>query len=96
MSSSPYRILTTPTFERETRKLKQGNPPIIKHLERMVEVLRSDPWNRTRSHNIKQLKGVRPGEGQFRIRSGEWRLRYDITGQDVILHSFRHRREAYR
>jgi mRNA-degrading endonuclease RelE of RelBE toxin-antitoxin system len=96
MSSSPYRILATPTFERETRKLKLRNPQIIKHLERMLEILRNDPWNRTLSHNIKQLKGVRSGEGQFRIRSGEWRLRYDITGQDVILHSFRHRREAYR
>lgn len=96
MPSSPYRILTTPTFERETRKLKQRNPQIIKHLEGMVEILRIDPRNRTHSHNIKQLKGVRSGEGQFRIRSSEWRLRYDITGRYVILHSFRHRSEAYR
>ena len=89
MSSSPYRVLTTPTFEREIRKLTQRNPQIIKHFDRMIKVLRSDPWNRTRSHNIRQLKEVEPGEGQLRIRSGEWRMRYDITGQDVILHSFR-------
>ena len=91
-----YRVLTTPTFVREFRKLARKNPQAIKHLDRMMKALQVDPWNRTRTHNIKQLKGIKPGEGQFRIRSGGWRLRYDITGKEVILHYIRLRKEAYR
>ncbi|MBI4229187.1 MAG: type II toxin-antitoxin system RelE/ParE family toxin [Deltaproteobacteria bacterium] len=93
---SSYRVLTTPAFEREFRKLSRKNPAVIKHLDRMVKILENDPYNRTHSHDIKQLKDVKSEEGQFRIRSGEWRLRYDITDEDIILHSFRHRKEAYR
>ena len=91
-----YRVLTTPSFEREFKKLAGKNPGIKKHLEQTVGILESDPLNVTRSHDIKRLKDVKPGEGRFRIRKGEWRLRYDVSGRDVVLHSFRHRREAYR
>jgi mRNA-degrading endonuclease RelE of RelBE toxin-antitoxin system len=38
---------------------------------------------------------LKPGEGQWRIRWREYRLRYDIFGSEVVLHSFRHRKEAY-
>jgi len=93
---STYQVLTTPAFEREFRKLARKNPEIKKYLEQTVEILETDPQNVTRSHDIKQLKDVKPGDGQFRIRKGEWRLRYDISGRDVVLHSFRHRREAYK
>jgi mRNA-degrading endonuclease RelE of RelBE toxin-antitoxin system len=91
-----WRVLTTPSFEREFKRLNRKNPGIRKLLEQTIGILESDPLNVTRSHDIKQLKDVGPGEGQFRIRKGEWRLRYDVSGRDVILHSFRHRREAYR
>jgi mRNA-degrading endonuclease RelE of RelBE toxin-antitoxin system len=91
-----YRVLTTPSFEREFKKLIKKNPEIGKYLEQTVEILESDPQNVTRSHDIKQLKDIKPGEGQFRIRKGEWRLRYDVSGRDVVLHSFRRRMEAYR
>jgi mRNA-degrading endonuclease RelE of RelBE toxin-antitoxin system len=38
---------------------------------------------------------VKPGEGQWRIRWREYRLRYDILAGEVVLHSFRHRKESY-
>ena len=38
---------------------------------------------------------VEPGGGQWRIRSGIYRLRYDVVGRDVVLYSVNHRREAY-
>ncbi len=53
------------------------------------------PQNRTSRHQIKKLAALKQGEGQWRIRWREYRLRYDIFGRDVVLHSFRHRREAY-
>ncbi|PYV40050.1 MAG: hypothetical protein DMG06_21460 [Acidobacteria bacterium] len=55
--------------------------------------LQSDPYNRSRRHAIKKLEGVKPGEGQYRLRLGRWRFRYDIFGQEVVLHYCGLRRE---
>jgi mRNA-degrading endonuclease RelE of RelBE toxin-antitoxin system len=61
----------------------------------MISALAVDPYDRTRQHAIKKLNDVRPGEGQWRIRHGDYRLRYDIMGQDVVLHSIQPRSKAY-
>jgi mRNA-degrading endonuclease RelE of RelBE toxin-antitoxin system len=90
-----FRVLTTPAFEREFRKIASGNPALAAALDELIKILQEDPYNRTRRHAIKKLAGVKPGEGQWRIRWREYRLRYDIFGNEVVLHSFRHRREAY-
>jgi mRNA-degrading endonuclease RelE of RelBE toxin-antitoxin system len=42
------------------------------------------------------LVDVPAGEGQFRVRVGDYRLRYDVVGDDVILHSMRPRSSSYR
>jgi mRNA-degrading endonuclease RelE of RelBE toxin-antitoxin system len=60
-----------------------------------MATLTEDPHNRSGRHSIKKLAGLKPGEGQWRIRWREYRLRYDIFETDVVLHSFRHRKEAY-
>ncbi len=67
----------------------------MRALEDLCAVLRDDPQNRSGRHNIKKLAGLKPGEGQWRIRWRDYRLRYDIFREKIILHSFRHRREAY-
>jgi mRNA-degrading endonuclease RelE of RelBE toxin-antitoxin system len=90
-----FRVLTTPSFEREFRKSSQGNPTLVQALEELLGILRHDPHNRTGQHKIKKLAGLKAGEGQWRIRWREYRLRYDIFGNEVVLHSFRHRRDAY-
>jgi mRNA-degrading endonuclease RelE of RelBE toxin-antitoxin system len=90
-----HRVLTTPAFERDFRKASKGNPALVGALEQLLGVLRNDPHNRSGKHNIKKLVGPKAGEGQWRIRWRDYRLRYDIFGQEVVLHSFRHRREAY-
>lgn len=90
-----FRVLTSPAFEREFRKIAKGNPSLIDAFEELIAILRDDPYNRTATHNIKKLVALKSGEGQWRIRWREYRLRYDILGRDVILHSFRHRRDAY-
>jgi mRNA-degrading endonuclease RelE of RelBE toxin-antitoxin system len=90
-----YSVLTTPAFERDFRKASRGSAALVGALEELLAVLRNDPHNRTGQHNIKKLAGLEPGEGQWRIRWRDYRLRYDIFGEEVILHSFRHRREAY-
>jgi len=90
-----FRVLSTLAFEREFRKISKGNPSLIAGFQELLTILQVDPQNRTSSHKIKKLAGLGPGEGQWRIRWRDYRLRYDIFGRDVVLHSFRHRREAY-
>jgi mRNA-degrading endonuclease RelE of RelBE toxin-antitoxin system len=92
---SQFRVLTTPSFERDFRKTSRGNQRLADALESLIAILAEDPHNRSGQHPIKKLAGVRPGEGQWRIRWRDYRLRYDIFGAEVVMHSFRHRNEAY-
>jgi mRNA-degrading endonuclease RelE of RelBE toxin-antitoxin system len=91
----PFTVLTTPAFEREFRRVSKGNSKLIDGLDELIATLREDPYNISGQHNIKKLAGANPGEGQWRIRWRDYRLRYDILGKDVVLHAFRHRKDAY-
>ena len=93
--TSRFRILTTPSFERDFRKTSKGNQVLVNALEGLMAILGEDPHNRSGRHPIKKLAGLRPGQGQWRIRWREYRLRYDIFGAEVVMHSFRHRKDAY-
>ena len=42
----------------------------------MLAALKEDPYNRSGKHDIKKLASLKPGEGQWRIRAGDYRLRY--------------------
>ena len=75
-----FRVLTTPSFEREFRKLSQRNTMLMDALEELISILTRDPHGRTGLHPIKEVgrsEALRP-----------------MLGTDVVLHSFRHRREA--
>ena len=92
---STYVVKTTPAFERDARKLVKKNPKMGDVLEAIQAALQEDPFNLSRRHNIKTLTDVKDGEGRWRIRSGVYRLRYDVYGQMVVLHSINHRSQAY-
>ena len=92
---NPFRVLTTPGYERDFRTMSRGVPTAADAMEELLAILRRDPHNRGGRHQIKKLAGCKVGEGQWRIRWKEYRLRYDILGSDVVLYSFRHRKEAY-
>ena len=79
---SSFRLVSTPAFERDARRRIRQSPDLIESLEAVRIILQRDPHNRTREHNIRKLTDV-------------YRLRYDIIGREVILYSFRHRREVY-
>jgi mRNA-degrading endonuclease RelE of RelBE toxin-antitoxin system len=91
-----YRIVASAGFERDVRGLRKHAPRVLDALIGAAGLLREDPFNLRGHANIRKLVDVRPGEGQFRLRLGVWRLRYDVVGADVVLHSMRHRRESYR
>ena len=91
-----YRVVADPGFERETRRLRARQPRLYDALLRGIELLEADPFNLVRRGNICKLVNVAPGNGQFRLRIGTYRLRYDIVGDQVILHSMRPRSRSYR
>jgi mRNA-degrading endonuclease RelE of RelBE toxin-antitoxin system len=93
--SAPYRVLITSAIRPRFSPNIEGQRLSAEALEELLATLRTDPHNRTGQHKIKKLTGYGPGEGQWRIRWRDYRLRYDILGNDVVMYSFRHRKEAY-
>ena len=90
-----FRLLPSTRFKRDLEGILKQNPALLRVLEPLKAILLLDPSNRTGRYDIKKLRDVPVGEGQWRIRAGKYRLRYDIVGIDVILYSFKHRKEAY-
>ena len=76
----PFRTRSSPSFERDIRILTKRNPNLLPKVEEAAAILSVDPYNSTRRYNIKKLNAVRPGEGQWRIRIGAYRIRYDVFG----------------
>ncbi len=93
--AAAYRVVSTPAFEREFRKTSRRKVDLAEVLEELIAILREDPQNRSGRYQIKKLAGLKSGEGEWRIRWREYRLRYDIFESEVVLHSFRHRKEGY-
>ncbi len=88
-----FQIITTRHFDRAFRKLARRHPQLAKAYAQIVNALQTDPYNRTRSHDIKKLEGVSEGNGQYRIRAGRFRFRYDAEEQVVYLKACALRRE---
>lgn len=91
-----YRILTTSLFGRDLKKASRKYSDISGILERAILILQSDPFNLTREHNIKKLEGLKKGDGVYRLRIRDFRIRYDCIGSNIVLYSFRDRKDAYR
>ncbi len=93
MTPAAFSVRVTARFERDYRKLLKDHPDISEHYARVIRVLAKDPYNRSRTHPIKKLASVKPGDGQYRIRFLRFRYIYDIEGQTVFLKHCRLRRE---
>ena len=89
----PFSVRTTARFERLARSVLKGHPEFRARLQEATDVLRADPYNRSRAHNIKKLVDVPAGDGQWRLALGRFRFRYDIHGQEVVLQFCGLRRE---
>lgn len=88
-----FSVRTTPHFDRLLTSLTKRHRELVDRYAEALEILRTDPYNRTRRHHIKKLEGILQGEGQYRLSLGRWRFRYDIYGREVVLHSCGLRRE---
>jgi mRNA-degrading endonuclease RelE of RelBE toxin-antitoxin system len=93
MPSISYHVETTAHFDRQLKKLAPKHPDLIGRFEQAVEILSTDPHNSSQQHPIKKLQSVPAGDGQYRLRSGRFRFRYDIAAKIVVLHYCGLRRE---
>jgi mRNA-degrading endonuclease RelE of RelBE toxin-antitoxin system len=91
--NAEFLVLTTSRFDRELKKLVAQHPELPEHYRSILAALKQDPFNNTRRYPIKKLQGVQADDGQYRIRSGRFRFRYDIEGQSVYLKACSLRRE---
>jgi len=88
-----FTVRTQSHFESLARPLRKHHRDFDSYFRRALEILKEDPHNLTRSHPIRKLSDVKPGDGQYRIRAGRFRFRYDIEGQTVYLKACSLRRE---
>ncbi len=89
----PFSVHITPQYERVIRKLLKRHKELRELQDRLREILESDPQNLTHHHPIKKLEAVRRGAGQYRVRLGRFRFRYDIFDREVWLFYCSLRRE---
>ena len=89
-----FTVRTIPQFDRLLRRLTDQHQDLPRLYAEVLSVLETDPYNRSRRHHIRKLSGVTSGEGgQYRIRLGRFRFRYDIEGREVVLYYGGLRRE---
>ena len=80
-----YSLVIARRFRQDLRRLDaQMHRRVLEVLERLQE----DPAQGQRLTNVTI--------GQWRIRVGDYRIRYDIEGEQILLYRVRHRREIYR
>ena len=93
MTPAEFSVIATARFERDYRSLAKHHPDVAERYAEALPILKDDPYNRTRRHPIKKLEGVAQGDGQYRFRSGRFRIRYDIIQKIVFLKYCALRRE---
>ncbi len=89
-----FRAYTTPSFDREFKKAVGKDRELLTAFSKVMAMLSFDPFNLKREYNIKKLTGV--AYGKWRLRLGDYRIKYDIDGLRVILHSIKNRKDAYK
>lgn len=80
-----YSVVTTAHFDRLLKKLAPKHPDLVERFEEAIGILSLDPYNKNHKYAIKKLQGVSAGEGQYRLRSGRFRFRYDVAEREVVL-----------
>jgi mRNA-degrading endonuclease YafQ of YafQ-DinJ toxin-antitoxin module len=61
--TASFRVLTTPSFDRDFRKIAKSNPTLESVLHELAAILGQDPYNRSARHPIKKLTDIK-SDGQ--------------------------------
>ncbi|MBI1975142.1 MAG: hypothetical protein HYS57_02150, partial [Parcubacteria group bacterium] len=88
-----FDISDTTRFERDFEKLARRHREVLEYARYARQILSTDPYNVSRQYKLKKLTDIPAGDGQWRLTVGRYRIRYDIRGKTVELHSFKPRPE---
>lgn len=86
--SRNHRLVPSKVFLKDLAKLPAEIRPKV---EKALLELKENPHS---ARNIKKLTNV--DVGVFRLRIGDFRLRYDVLGDVIHLHIIRHRKDVYK
>lgn len=81
-----YQLIISNRFRRDLRRLDAA---LQRRVFEALDQLQADPYYHGRQLTNAQI-------GQWRVRVGDYRIRYDVEGDRVLLYRVRHRREIYR
>ncbi len=84
--SKHYQIIPTETFLKDLEK--RVNPQYALQIEKAIDELGKNPYQGIKLASIEI--------GKWRIRIGDYRIRYDIEGDKVVLLRILHRKDIYR
>ncbi len=87
MSKTKYKLRPSSGFAKDFKKL---TPDVQKRIIKALKEIEQDPYS---SRNIKKLSRLKIGV--WRRRVGDYRIRYDIEGNIIVLYSVEHRRKVY-
>lgn len=93
MAALGYKLEVTAKCRRLVEDLQSANFEFADYYQEALVFFQTDPYNRSRTKNVKKLTNVPRESGEFRLRFGRWRFRYDIEGEKVILYYCGIRRE---
>jgi hypothetical protein len=92
--TSAFTVRTNSRYDRLAKTLLRRHTEFVTHHRSALQILTTDPYNRSRLHHIKKLEGIPEGDGQYRLALGRWRFRYDVLGTVVLLSYCGLRRES--
>jgi len=85
MPQIKYQLVPTKTFLKD---LKRVDPKLKKKISKLLDNFKENPFQG------KKLTAIEIGKWRFRI--GDYRIRYDVEGNRIILYTIRHRKEVYK
>ena len=90
MTSSNFKIVVDAQAERDLKKIKKQNNPILIRLIKAIDNLKNEPYQG------KPLSGSK--KGCYSIRVGDYRIIYEIHTKEYTIHIITagHRKEIYR
>jgi len=83
-----YKLVPSKTFLKDLKKI---TPEFRSRINKVLLELKKDPFS---AIDLKKLTNVE--FGRWRLRIGDYRLRYDVVSDEIHLHVIRHRKDIYR
>jgi len=83
-----YKLIPSKTFLKDLKKI---SPEFKSNIDKALLESTHDPFS---ARDLQKLANVEIG--RWRLRIGDYRLRYDVVGKEIRLHVIRHRKDVYR